>query len=273
MFIALLVLGLATFIGYVWLAIVMFKRHVIWGSVFILPVAVGFVAGFSGSPVMLMVANGLSIVSFLVGIIFAIMNWSLAKKAFLLYLLPSIAIGGIVASEMFSLMQTPEVVAIQEKLYKGEISQLDAQQRMQKIMQQKFIDRYFNSGAATISDDDLMTPEEQRIESLREELRIKNDAARASQEYADEQAKQVEIKEEQLRKVNIFSPIKISQVKNYVGKKLRIVSFDGVERQGILESAGFDRLTLNRKLAGGQFNFDILIKDIKTLEVQKTVLK
>ena len=54
---------------------------------------------------------------------------------------------------------------------------------------------------------------------------------------------------------------------------MRIVSFEGVERQGTLISAGYDRLNLDRKMAGGRFKFDVLTKDIDVLEVQKFELR
>jgi len=273
--IATLVLFVACLIGYIWLATVMFKRHYLWGSLFVFPSILGFVAGFIGSESLFIAGNVLGLLAFLLAIVFAIKNWSVAKKAFSFYLLASFALGGIIASEAIDMMESPEVVAILQQLEQGQLSEQQAQQSIQEVIQQKFIDRYTSVGSGTVTnvDDELLTPEEQRIEALRAELQIKNEAALASQAYAEEQAKKEEQVEEVLRKVKVFSPIKISEAKNYIGKKVRIVSFEGVERQGILISAGFDRLNLDRKLAGGRFKFDVLTKDIKVLEVQKIELR
>ncbi len=228
-------------LSYLWLIVEGFKEHVLWGI-------------------------GILLVPF-VPLIFTIMHWQRAKKPFLINVVSTILIVVVLFEPMSTAMV--ESVKIAERIQNGEITE----QQGQELMQQNMMQILSGNSAPTISDEDLMTPEEIRIESLRAELEEKNRHARESQVYAEEQAKKVEIKEEQLRQVNIFTPIKVSQVKKYVGKRLRVVSFEGIERQGILRSAGYDRLTLDRKLAGGQFNFDILIKDIKTLEVQKTVLK
>lgn len=241
MLIAALVLFAIAMFSYLWLIVEGFKQHVMWGlGIFFIP---------------------------LVSIVFTIMHWQKARKPFLIYLVSSILIVVVLFEPMVSMMN--ESVQITQRVQNGEITEAQGQE----LLQQRMMKIFSGDAGATVSDEDLLTPEEQRIEELREELRIKNDAARASQEYAEEQANKEQIQEEALRKVKVFTPIKISQVKNYIGKKLRIVSYDGVERQGILESAGYARLTLNRKLEGGQFNFDVLTKDIKVLEVQKTVLK
>ena len=160
-------------------------------------------------------------------------------------------------------------LAIFQQVERGEITE----QQAQEMIQQKIIQIFSGEQGAVINDDDLLTPEERRIETLRAELQVKNDAAIASQEYAAEQAKKVEEVEEVRRKVKVFTPIKISEANQYVGKIVRIVSFEGVERQGTLINAGHDRLNVDRKMAGGGFKFDVLTKDIKILEVQKFVLR
>lgn len=228
-------------LSYLWLMVEGFKKHVLWGL-------------------------GILLIPF-VPLIFTIMNWQKAKKPFLINLASTILIVIILFEPMSAAMG--DVMRISEQVRNGEITE----QQGQELMQQKMMQAFSGNNTAAISDEELLTPEQQQIETLREELRIKNEAIRASQAYDKDQAKKLEVKKEQLRKVNVFTPIKISQVKSKLGKLVRVISFEGIERQGILESAGFDRLTLNRNLAGGQFNFDILIKDIKTIEVQEVVLK
>jgi len=241
MLIVTLVLFAIAMLSYLWLMVEGFKQHVMWGiGIFFIP---------------------------LVSIIFAIMHWQKAKTPFLINLVATILIVVVLFEPMVGVMN--ESVQIAQRVKNGEITELQAQE----LLQQRIMQMLRGEDAVVIDNNDLLTPEEQRIETLREELRIKNEAALESQAYAAEQAQKVEIKEEQLRKVQVFSAIKISEVKNYIGKKVRVISFEGVERQGVLRSAGYDRLTLDRNLAGGQFNFDVLTKDIKTLEVQKTVLK
>jgi len=240
MLIAAVILIIIAMVSYLWLMVEGFKKHIVWGiGIFFIP---------------------------FISIVFAVVHWKEAKKPFLINLLSSILLVAVLFEPMTAAMK--ESVQVMQRVETGELTEQQAQQMMVDRMRQILM-----GDTVTITDDDLLTPEEQEIQALQAELKIKNDAARASQAYAQEQAsKRVQV-EKELRKVNVFTPIKLSQAKKYVGQKLRIVSFEGIERQGILRSAGFDRLTLDRKLAGGQFNFDVLTKDIKTIEVQKEVLK
>jgi len=240
--IAALVLYVIAMLSYIWLIVVGFKKHVLWGI-------------------------GIIFIPF-VFIIFPIMNWDRAKKPFLITMISSILMIALMFEPMMQVAN--ESVQVAQQVQRGEITEQQGQEIIQKRLIQIFSGE---QGTPVITNDDLLTPEEQRIETLREELRIKNEAALASQKYAEEQAQKEAVVEEKRRKVKVFSPIKISEAKNYVGKKIRVVSFEGVERQGILLSAGFDRLSVDRKLAGGGFKFDVLTKDIKTIEVQKIELR
>ena len=236
-----LVLLVIVMISSLWLTVVGFKKHILWGIGMIFVPVVAFV--------------------------FTAMNWNKAKKPFLTYLISSILLAAVIFEPMQVVMN--DSVAIFQQVERGEITE----QQAQEMIQQKVIQIFSGEQGAVINDDDLLTPEEQRINTLREELDIKNDAAIASQEYAAEQAKKVEEVEEIRRKVKVFTPIEISEANKYVGKIVRIVSFEGVERQGTLINAGHDRLNVDRKMAGGGFKFDVLTKDIKILEVQKFVLR
>jgi len=241
MLIAASILSIIVILSYLWLMIEGFKKHVMWGiGIFFIP---------------------------LVAIVFAVMNWQKAKIPFLTYLIASILLVAAIFEPMTEVIN--EAVKLEQRVETGELTK----QQSQKILQQKIMKIFSIQQGNAVDDDNLLTPEEQRIESLRAELQLKNEAALASQAYAEEQAAKEEKVEEVLRKVKVFTPIKISESNQYIGKKIRIVSFEGVERQGILINAGFDRLTLDRKLAGGGFKFDVLIKDIKTLEVQKFELR
>lgn len=239
--IAALVLLVIVMISSLWLTIVGFKKHILWGI------------GMIFIPV--------------VALVFTAMNWSKAKKPFLTYLISSVLLVAVIFEPMQVVMN--ESKELFQQVERGEITE----QQAQEMIQQQMIQIFLGEQGTVINDDDLLTPEEQRINALSEELQIKNDAAIASQEYAAKQAKKVEEVEEIRRKVKVFTPIKISEANKYVGKIVRIVSFEGVERQGTLISAGYDRLNLDRKMAGGRFKFDVLTKDINILEVQKYELR
>jgi len=241
MYIAALVLLVIVIISSLWLTIVGFKKHILWG------IGMIFVP--------------------LVALVFTAMNWSEAKKPFLTYLISSILLVAVIFEPMQVVIN--KSVELSQQVERGEITE----QQAQEMIQQKMIQIFSGEQGTVTNDDDLLTPEEQRIETLREELRIKNEAAVASQEYAEEQAKKIEAVEEVRRKVKVFTPIKISEANKYVGKIVRIVSFEGVERQGTLINAGHDRLNVDRKMAGGGFKFNVLTKDIKILEVQKFELR
>ncbi|MCK4743013.1 MAG: hypothetical protein KAT25_04275 [Sulfuriflexus sp.] len=241
MLIAALVLVVIVMVSSIWLTVEGFKKHILWGI-------------------------GMLFVPFVV-LIFTAMNWSKAKKPFLTYLISSVLLAAVIFEPMTVVIN--ESVQLSEQVERGEITQQQAQEIIQKRMVQ-----LFSGDPVTANNDyDLLTPEEQRIETLREELRIKNEAAIASQEYAEEQAKKIEEIEEVRRKVKVFTAIEISEANKYIGKIVRIVSFEGVERQGTLINAGYDRLNLDRKLAGGRFKFDVLTKDIEVLEVQQFELR
>jgi len=241
MLIAALVLAIIVTVSAIWLTVEGFKKHIAWGL-------------------------GMLFIPFVV-LIFTAMNWEKAKKPFLVYLVSSVLLVVTIFEPMTEVIN--EQALLTKQVAQGEITQ----QKATEMLQQKIAQVFSFGGRKPVSDDNLLTPEEQRIESLRAELRKKNEAAIASQEYAAEQAAKVEEVEEELRRVKVFSPVKISEVKNYIGKKVRIVSFEGVERQGVLLNAGYDRLTLDRKLAGGGFKFDVLTKDIDVIEVQKIELR
>ena len=241
MYIAALVLLVIVMISSLWLTIVGFKKHILWGI------------GMLFIPV--------------VALVFTAMNWSKAKKPFLTYLISSVLLVAVIFEPMQVVMN--ESVELSQQVERGEITE----QQAKEMIEQRVLQIFSGEQSSIITDEDLLTPEEQRIETLREELQIKNEAAIASQEYAEEQAKKVEEVEEVRRKVKVFTPIKISEANKYIGKIVRIVSFEGVERQGTLINAGYDRLNLDRKMAGGRFKFDVLTKDIDVLEVQKFELR
>jgi len=241
MYIAALVLLVIVIISSLWLTIVGFKKHILWGIGMIFVPVVAFV--------------------------FTAMNWSEAKKPFLTYLISSVLLVAVIFEPMQVVIN--KRVELSQQVERGEITE----QQAQAIIQQRMMQIFSGEQGAVINDDELLTPEEQRINALRAELDIKNEAAIASQEYAEEQAKKVEAVEEVRRKVKVFTPIKISEANQYIGKIVRIVSFEGVERQGTLISAGYDRLNVDRKMAGGGFKFNVLTKDIKILEVQKFELR
>lgn len=240
MLIAAFVLLVIVVASSIWLTVEGFKKHIIWGI-------------------------GIVFVPF-VALIFTAVHWGKAKKPFLTYLISSVLLAAVIFEPMRVVMQ--EYDQLSRKFATGEITQ----QQFEDMLGQRTI-RIFRGKSPVFDDEDLLTPEEQRIESLRAELESRNEEIRESQAYAADKAKQEEKVAEVLRKVQIFSPIKIAQANQYIGKKVRIVDFDGIERQGILINAGYDRFTIERKFAGGRVKFDVLIKNIKTLEVQKTVLR
>jgi len=273
MLIAIIVLSLISLAGFFWLAAVMFKRHVLWGSAFIAPTVIIVAGLIAGSQILLQAGNALAVLAFLASIIFAVMNWAMAKKAFLTYLLSSIALTGIIVSEVIGIMQHSDMIAIQDQMASGQMTEEQAYKAIQDVIQQKLVERYIGNGRATVSDDDLMTPEEAEIAALTEELRIKNEQAAASVEYAEqleEQRQREAIQAEpDLEKVKVFNPVSISEAAKFTGQKFRIVTENGVEKQGILLNGGFDRMIFERKLAGGNFKFEVLNRDIRKLEVEQ----
>jgi len=240
-FLAAILLLIAT-LSFLWLVVEGFKQHVLWG------IGILFVP--------------------LVWLVFVIMRWEHAKKPFLINLVSSILLVVIMFNPMMTLVM--EAGEMGQQLQRGEITQEEIDRRME----QRLIEIFTGKESTTvIDDDDLMTPEEREIATLSEELRIKNEQAAASVEYADQleaqRQKEAIEADPQLEKVRVFNPVSISEANKFIGQKFRIVTENGVEKQGILINGGFDRMIFERKLAGGNFKFEVLNRDIRQLEVEQ----
>lgn len=99
----LVILSIISLIAWVWLLVVAFKEHVMWGL-------------------------GVFFLSPILAIVFAIMHWQEAKKPFLIYIITTVLLLGLYIN-LFAdtFKQSMEIAAQQES---GQISEEEAQRRM-----------------------------------------------------------------------------------------------------------------------------------------------
>lgn len=99
----LVILSIISLIGWIWLLVVSFKEHVLWGI-------------------------GNLLLPFPVAIVFAAMHWQEAKKPFLLYLIPSL-LAAVIWVKLFAGVFS-ETLDIAQQQESGQISEEEAQRRM-----------------------------------------------------------------------------------------------------------------------------------------------
>jgi hypothetical protein len=99
----LIILSIISLIAWIWLLVVAFKEHVMWGL-------------------------GVFFLSPILAIVFAIMHWQEAKKPFLIYIITTVLVFGMYIN-LFSdaITQSVEIAQQQES---GQISEEEAQRRM-----------------------------------------------------------------------------------------------------------------------------------------------
>jgi hypothetical protein len=215
----LIILSIISLITWIWLLVVAFKEHVLWGL-------------------------GVFFLSPIVAIVFAIMHWQEAKKPFLIYIITTVLATGIWFNLFFdAFTQSMEIAQQQES---GQITEEEAQRRMFEMFGMEVPAELQQQGSGETSTEDEIT-------RLTEQLEKGN-------VVEEPQAPQ---------RIEVYNPIKLSQVTQYIGRNVQITTRSGIVKKGALKSVKYDRVTLERQLRGGDFAFDVRNSDIARIEVQE----
>lgn len=188
----------------------------------------------------------------LVIIVFGIIHWDKVKKPFLVYVVSSIILAVLYFKILFAMFSQAGVMELSTQVETGQITEQEAQQRIKQKMAEMF-----GVDAGQIPATEQPQTAREDVASLTEKL---NERARQAEQEAPAPAPQ---------RIKVFNAFKLSQASKYIGKKVRAVTYSGIEKQGILKEVSRDRLVLERKLSGGKFSFEVLFDDIDIIEVEE----
>jgi len=221
-------LGIVSLISFIWVVVIAFKQDIIWGL------------GCLFIPLII--------------IVFGIMHWDKCKKPFLIYVVTSIVLGVMYFKIVYAVFSQTGAMDLGAQVESGEITQQEAEQRMQQRMAEMF-----GIDAGQLPQPEQAQSAEDKISSLTDQMNQR--AEHAEQEAANAAAAPQRIK--------VYNAFRISQARDYLGKNVRIVSKSDVEKQGVLKEVKYDRLVIERNLRGGDFSFEVFFEDIKSLEVEE----
>lgn len=221
------VLGIIGLVSFIWVVVIAFKEHILWGF------------GCLFVP--------------LVIIIFGIIHWDKVKKPFLVYIIVSIIMAVLYVKIFFAMFQQAGVMDLGTQVETGQITQQEAEQRIQQRMAEMF---GVDAGQLPATTEQPSSTSDQ-ISALTEQM---NERAEQAEQQAAAAAPQ---------RIKVFNNFKLSQARQYIGEKVRIITRSDIEKQGKLREVKHDRLVLERNLRGGDFAFEVLFEDIKTLEVEQ----
>lgn len=187
----------------------------------------------------------------LIIIVFGIVHWDKARKPFLVYIITSIILAAMYVKIIYAVVSESGAMDLNTQVETGQITEQEAQQQIEQKMAEMFgIDPSQMPGA--------------------EKPQTAEDQASALTEQMNERARQAEqsAPPADAKRIKVYNAFKLSQARQHMGETIRIVSKTGVEKQGKLKEVKYDRLVLERNLAGGDFAFEVLFDDIKTIEAE-----
>ncbi len=190
----------------------------------------------------------------LIIIVFGIMHWDKCKKPFLVYVVTSIILGVMYFKIVYAVFSQTGVMDLNAQVESGEITEQEAEQRMRQRMAEMF-----GIDPGQLPQGDQIQSTEDQISSLTDKM---NERAQQAEQDAIDAASAPQ-------RIKVYNAFRISQARDYLGKNIRIVSRSDVEKQGVLKQVKYDRLILERNLRGGDFSFEVLFDDIKTIEVEE----
>lgn len=188
----------------------------------------------------------------LIIIVFGIIHWDKAKKPFMVYIVCSIILAAMYVKIIYAVVSESGALDLNAQVESGQITEQEAQQQIE----QKMAEMFGLAPGQMPGGGEKMQSAEDKVGSLTEQM---NERAR----QAEQEAAPVDAK-----RIKVYNAFKISQARQYMGETIRIVSKSGVEKQGKLKEVKYDRLVLERNLAGGDFAFEVPFDDIKTIEAE-----
>jgi len=221
----LVILGLVIFITWIWLVVVAFQESVGWGLIVL-------ILSFFFSPIPV--------------IIFAAMNWQVAKKPFLIHIIATVLLIVFGFSFIWGLVQ--ETMEMEQQQQQGELSEEEAQRRMFEMLGME------------------IPPELQRQET---EPQTTQDEIAKLTEQLEKNNKPKVAPEPEVQRIEVFKPIKLSRANKHVGKVVQITTINGVVKQGKLTEVRYDRIVMDRTYRGGNFTFEVRNRTIESIAVQE----
>lgn len=251
----LLIVGLAGLVGFIWLLVVAFKTHVLWGlACLFLPFAT---------------------------VVFAILNWRQAAKPFLLHTASSVLIFVLAWSYIASFIGTldPEAMQLQAenmqnvqqqillRVQRGEMSEADAQREMRLLMQAAltgepyrpaFMQEAGEGAALRIERDGSADLDEAAID------------AKIAAAIAEEDARLAALAAPKPQRVQVYVPKDPGGAAADIGKPVKLITRNGLERSGdLIEVTEDGSLVVEQRIRGGQVVYTVasdVLGDYKVLE-------
>lgn len=190
----------------------------------------------------------------LIIIVFGIVHWDKAKKPFMIYIISSIILTVIYIKVIYSVVSQSGVIDLSAQVESGEITEQEAQQQIEQKMAEMF-----GLDTGQLPGTTRAPSTEDQVSSLTDKM---NERTRQAE-------KDAAMSEQAPQRIQVFNAFRISQARDYIGKNIRVLTHSDVEKQGKLREVKYDRLVLERNLKGGDFAFEVLFDDIKTLEVEQ----
>lgn len=297
--IILAISGLVGLVTWIWLIVLAFKQAISWGlTVLIAPFLLGFIAmlvlggtmfaGGSGS--FIYIATAITLLPFL---IFGFKFFRETKVPLILFLLVNI-ISAYFTAQMMNAMGMNEMMAIQQDMMSGKITEEEAQQRMLA-----WAEKLEQSGMLSESD-------QRDLEMMREMMQQQRtgpntggyddshlipktgeqSAADKYDPYAEAAKREAESRRrleqklaERARDKSRFTRkpeptyfnVSYFKIKNYRGREVKVTGLNGAVHQGILSNilTAEDKIVVTKELKTGTADFIIHRADIKQILVKK----
>ncbi len=236
--------GIVLLGSYIWLAVVAFKRRILWGVLVLL-------------------------LSPITAIIFACKYWLEAKKAFLVYIVCFILYFGY-TGYLFIHLGGPEMFEMADSIEHGQLSEEDALNFMQNT-----IDRMDSSGLLDAQEkQDLAKMQEIFDELKRDHSRSQADVYKPS---ATEHPSNTSVLTPQTRPYErprlTYQDVALSELAAFINMPIRVFDREGRQHNVTLLGMEAGNLKLRKNVGGGTFDFamsDTKIERIQALSPEPT---
>lgn len=280
-----LLLAPVVLISFIWLLVRAFKKSALWGFWVLLgPLLVVILAILFIQPGSVISILLISLVAFIPSISFAYKCWEEAQKPFLTYIISSVLSLLISVSSLASLGEDT-LASLISQAQQGVINEQDAAKRMRQLIQ-----KMENSGTLSAHEKLSMRTAQNIIKQV--EMNLSNDPQYYSRESVDEYERDIAAREAQLKKEEALKKlqeklnqrtitekapplkkprtlpeIKKSEVKQYLGSTIIIVTTQELKHKGLLtdfDDEGYN-VILEKERKTGKLRFRIHMSDIKKI--------
>lgn len=294
-----LILGISGFIGiisWIWLIVLAFKKSVSWGLfVLLAPFLLGFIAVMLGGAAMAAGAGGsfmyiITAATILPFIIFGFKHFNDVKIPLILYILVNLT-SAYYTNSMINSLGMNEMMAIQQELVTGKITEEEAQQRMlewaEKLEQSGMLSEEDQRDLRAMRELQEQNQENNRSERSYAPKADEKNTADEYDAYAEAEKRQKEsqrrLREKLAARAKDSSRYKIKEqkptyfkvsffkIKNYLGREVKITGINNAVHKGTLSRvlSGENRLIISKRINNGRFDFTLHRSDIKLILVKK----